>query len=237
MFRFRGLRLPFGRVKDPDGQPGKIKDQKRTAGQNPSASMPGDAPLWLIVGLGNPGRQYVHAWHNSGFMVLDRLAARNRLPIDRARFSGLTGKGSIADKNVLLLKPLTYMNRSGQAVAEAARYYRVPPERIVVVYDDQDLPRGQIRIRAGGGPGTHNGMKSLTESVGMDFARVRVGIGPKPPGWDLADFVLSAIPPAERPGFIMQADTAAAAIEMILRDGIETAMNRFNRKNSTETAP
>lgn len=170
--------------------------------------------MWLIVGLGNPGSKYIFNRHNCGFMVLEVLAQRSGIDIRKKKFSGEYGKGKIAGEEVILLRPGTYMNCSGQSVREAAAFYKVPAERIIVVYDDIDLALGTIRVRASGGPGTHNGMKSVVEQIGTrNFTRVRIGIGPVPEHYDLADFVLSDIPKEDQEEMFKAFLQAAEAIE------------------------
>ena len=187
--------------------------------------------IWLIAGLGNPGKQYEQTWHNTGYQVMDRLAARHQLSLDRIRFRSLTAEGMIGAHPCLLLKPLTFMNLSGEAVGEAARYYRVAPENILVIYDDIDLTRGSIRIRRTGGPGTHNGMRSIIDCLQTrSFPRLRVGIGPKPDSWDLADYVLSGIPPEQRDSWSESLSLAADAVDKILHEDLSRAMGLFNRR-------
>lgn len=187
--------------------------------------------IWLIAGLGNPGRQYEQTWHNSGYQALDRLAARHRLPLERIRFRALTAEGQIEGSPCLLVKPLTYMNLSGEAVREAARYYQIPAENILVIYDDIDLICGTIRIRRSGGPGTHNGMRSMIECLGtQSFPRIRIGIGPKPDQWDLADFVLSKVQPDQNGLWSSAVDLAVEAAELVLKEGLSGAMATLNRR-------
>ena len=192
-----------------------------------------DGSLWLIAGLGNPGRKYDGNWHNSGFQALDLLANRNHLVIDRIRFQGLTGQGTIGTTRCILLKPTTYMNRSGLSIREAAAFFKIDPPHCLVLYDDVDIPLGQIRIRDSGGPGTHNGMRSVVSPQGLggeNFPRIRIGIGPQPEQWDIADFVLSDVPVGARETWRQSTLLAAEAAETICREGIQPAMNRFNRR-------
>ncbi len=188
--------------------------------------------MWLIAGLGNPGRQYEMNWHNSGYMVMEILSQRHKIDISRIRFKGLTGQGVIFGQKCLLLKPGTYMNLSGDSLQAALAFYKIPPANCLVIYDDVDIPVGQIRIRESGGAGTHNGMRSVVGRLGReDFPRVRIGIGPQPENWDIADYVLSDVPAAVREDFWQALNKAADAVEMTLRDGLDRAMNQFNRKN------
>jgi PTH1 family peptidyl-tRNA hydrolase len=184
---------------------------------------PLDVPgRWLVVGLGNPGSQYARTWHNSGFRALQALAGRHRIRVDRVKFKGLFGKGALGDKEAILLLPTTFMNLSGESVAEAMRFYRIPQERTIVLFDDVDIPLGTVRVRVSGGPGTHNGMKSVVSHIGnRDFPRIRIGIG---------DYVLGAIPDECKTAMDEAFARAADAVELILSSGIELAMNRINGK-------
>lgn len=186
---------------------------------------------WLIIGLGNPGRKYELNWHNSGFMALEILAQRHKIDVSRIRFKGLLGQGTIGGQKCLLLKPSTYMNLSGESMREAMTFFKIPPANCLVLYDDVDIPIGQIRIRENGGAGTHNGMRSIVGMLGSDnFPRIRIGIGPQPAQWDIADYVLSDIPADRREEFWQALNKAADAVEMTLRDSLAQAMNQFNRK-------
>ena len=186
---------------------------------------------WLVVVLGNPGAKYERTWHNAGFMAVEILSQRHGIRVDRIKFKGVYGQGSIGGVRVVLLKPGTYMNLSGESVQEAAAFFRIPMERVVVMLDDVDLPRGQIRIRAAGGPGTQKGMKSVVERLGTEgFPRVRIGIGPVPERWDIADFVLSEIQETDRATMYDALCRAADAVAAMVKDGVPQAMNRFNGK-------
>ena len=184
----------------------------------------------IIVGLGNPGSQYEGTRHNTGFMVLDRLAEKTGARIDRIKFKGLCGITPLAGKKVLLLKPSTYMNLSGQSVVEAMRFYRLPPERVIVVFDDISLEPGRLRIRRKGSDGGHNGMKNIIYLSGSDaFPRVKMGIGAKPnPQWDLADWVLSSFSEQEKKALSEAMDHAAEALALMVCGKTEEAMNRYN---------
>jgi len=187
--------------------------------------------LWLVAGLGNPGRQYEKTWHNCGYLVLEVLSQRHQIPLNKIRFKGLSGQGTIAGRKVVLLQPTTYMNLSGESVREAMAFYKIPPQRTLVIYDDLDLPAGQIRMRPSGGAGTHNGMRSIISQLGrQDFPRVRVGIGPLPANWELVSYVLSDIPQDQQKEMFEAFSRAADAVEKTLRDGIEAAMNQANQK-------
>ena len=186
------------------------------------------AERWLIVGLGNPGSKYEKSWHNLGYMALDRFAASADIKLGRLRFRGITGEGEVKGKKVILLKPLTYMNLSGQSVAEASKFYRIPPEKIVVLVDDIDLHVGVIRLRAQGSAGTHKGLKSIIAQLGSsDFNRIRIGMGPRPAG-DLADIVLSNIPDKQKQAVDIALKDAVLAMELLLSSGIEAAQSVYN---------
>lgn len=184
---------------------------------------------WLIVGLGNPGPKYETTRHNLGFLALDVIADEARIDVRRARFRGLMGEGRWLGERVVLLKPMTMMNLSGESVRETAKYYQIPPEKIYVLYDDFDVPTGQLRIRQLGGPGTHKGMQNIVKLLGTrDFPRIKLGCGPLPKGEDVVRYVLAPIPKADIPAINEVLEGAARAVEATLRNGIDTAMNRYN---------
>ncbi len=187
--------------------------------------------MHIIVGLGNPGKQYEHTRHNAGFEVIDRLASNCGIPVEEHRCRALCGKGAIGGRKVLLVKPQTYMNLSGESVRAAMDFYKISPEELIVVYDDVSLDPGQLRIRAGGSAGGHNGVKSIIERLGtQEFPRVRIGTGAKPERMDLADYVLGHFSEAERERMEEAFGEAAEAVGVILTEGIGAAMNRFNGK-------
>ena len=192
--------------------------------------------MFLIAGLGNPGRQYEKTRHNMGFDTIDELIDRHRIPQGGIAHKAMYGKGMIAGEKVLAVKPLTYMNLSGESLREWVNYYKLDPEtEMIVIYDDIDLEPGQIRIRKKGSAGGHNGIKSIIAQLGtQNFYRIKVGVGAKPRGWDLADYVLGRFSSDERVAVDKAICDAADAVEMILRDGIESAMNHYNRKNKQE---
>lgn len=192
--------------------------------------------MFLIAGLGNPGRQYEKTRHNMGFDTIDELIDRHRIPQGGIAHKAMYGKGMIAGEKVLAVKPLTYMNLSGESLREWVNYYKLDPEtEMIVIYDDIDLEPGQIRIRKKGSAGGHNGIKSIIAQLGtQNFYRIKVGVGAKPRGWDLADYVLGRFSSDERIAVDKAICDAADAVEMILRDGIESAMNHYNRKNRQE---
>lgn len=187
----------------------------------------------MIVGLGNPGMQYERTRHNAGFMVLDRLAQRHAPgAVARSRFHAVTLDARISGEQCVLLKPMTYMNRSGQSVGEAVRFFKLaPPEDVLVVVDDVALPVGSIRIRPGGSAGGHNGLSDIDRALGgVDYPRIRVGVGEVPKFMVRADWVLSRFMKEEADAVESGIAAAAEAVETTVSDGLNTAMNRFNRK-------
>lgn len=187
---------------------------------------------WMIVGLGNPGEAYARTRHNVGFRTVDLLAQRLDVKIDRVKCKALTRLVELAGHKVLLVKPQTYMNASGQSVLWASQYYKVPPERILVLSDDISLPVGRIRVRAQGSAGGHNGLKSIIADLkSQDFPRVKIGVGAKPcPEYDLADWVLSNFTAQEEKALKEAIDHAADAAVEVLRAGVPSAASRFNGK-------
>jgi PTH1 family peptidyl-tRNA hydrolase len=189
----------------------------------------------LIAGLGNPGVHYQRTRHNAGFLVVDRLAEINHILISHKRFKSLYGSGSIAPQKVVLLKPATYMNRSGEAVSQALHFFNIGIEDLIVVHDDLDLPFGKLRFKKKGGDGGHQGIRSIIDSTGGDeFLRLKVGIGRPPEGRDPADYVLDCFNSAEQKSLEEVLSLAAESIETVVSKGIETAMNRLQRKARTE---
>lgn len=186
--------------------------------------------MYIIVGLGNPGKKYAGTRHNMGFAVIERLAERHRIAASEEKLKAVYGKGVIAGQKVVLAEPQTFMNLSGESVRALVDYFKVDPENeLIVVYDDISLEPGQLRVRPKGSAGGHNGMKNIIQMLGGDvFPRVRVGIGEKPKGWDLADYVLGYPGDADKKLLDEAFDRAADAVEMILTDGVDAAMNRFN---------
>ena len=185
---------------------------------------------WLVVGLGNPGDKYENTRHNVGFLTVDELAERARVPVQRLKHRALTNTVELGDARVLLMKPVTYMNLSGEAVGEAARFYKIPADHVLVISDDVSLPIGKLRIRKGGSAGGHNGLKNIIQHLGTDqFPRVRVGVGQKPhPDYDLADWVLGKFQGEDKKVMDEAVKRAADAVECILKEGADRAMNRFN---------
>ncbi len=195
-----------------------------------------DEDTYVIAGLGNPGKEYENTRHNMGFRCLDVIASETGIDVRRAKFNALIGQGKIAGKKVILVKPQTYMNRSGLAVREAAMYYNIPSSHVIVIYDDIDIPIAAIRIRKAGGPGTHNGMKSVVEQLGTrDFPRVRIGVGADKKG-DLIDHVIGKVSKSEQELLDNAASEAAKAVIDILDIGIDTAMNRHNSSGTGHSA-
>ena len=188
------------------------------------------AAEYLIVGLGNPGKQYEYTRHNVGFLAIDLLASQCGISINRLRFKALTGMGEIAGKKVLLVKPQTFMNNSGEAVQGAMQFYKIPPERTIVLYDDITLDVGRLRIRKKGSDGGQKGMRSIITVTGSDnYPRVRIGIGAKPhPDYDLADWVLSHFPKADGEKLEDALERACDAVKLILAGDYDGAMNRYN---------
>ena len=185
---------------------------------------------WLIAGLGNPGDRYANTRHNVGFRVTELLERELNTRCTRARFHALCGLGSWQGTGILLLRPQNFMNLSGQAVAEAARFYRIPPERCLIIFDDISLPPGRLRVRRDGSAGGHNGVKSIIASLGsQDFPRVKVGVGSKPhPDYDLADWVLSTFSAQENQALEPALRRAAEAAMEIVAHGPDSAANLYN---------
>ena len=187
---------------------------------------------WIIVGLGNPGPEYERTRHNAGFRAIDLLAEKAGVKIDRARFRALTRQAELDGQKVLLVKPQTFMNASGEAVQLAAMYYRVPISQILILSDDISLPVGRLRVRAEGSAGGHNGLKSVIACLGsQEFPRIRIGVGEKPhPDYDLADWVLSRFTPDEESALKPALSRAADAAEDLIRNGVQSAAAKFNGK-------
>lgn len=188
------------------------------------------ADSWLIVGLGNPGKEYERTRHNCGFRAIDALAEQLGCKIDKSKFQGLYGKTTYQGRTVFLLKPLTLMNASGRSVLQMSAYYNIPPARIIVLFDDISLEPGRLRVRADGSAGGHNGIKSVIRELGsQDFPRVKIGVGAKPnPDYDLADWVLSNFTAAEQKSVDATLKPAGDAALCIIEQGVPQAANRFN---------
>ena len=200
------------------------------------SSEPGNAKdTYVIVGLGNPGKEYENTRHNMGYKSLDVLSLSENISVTKSKFHSLIGQGRIAGKKVVLVKPETYMNKSGIAVRESAMYFDVPPQNLIVIYDDVDLEAGAIRIRKSGGPGTHNGMKDVVRELGTkDFPRIRIGVGAAKEGEDLIDRVIGKVPKAEQELLEMACSEAAEAAKDIIEVGIDKAMNMHNHREAAE---
>jgi peptidyl-tRNA hydrolase, PTH1 family len=185
---------------------------------------------YLIVGLGNPGSKYEGTRHNAGFMALDYIAEKAGASVDRIKFKGLCGFASISGKKVLLLKPSTFMNLSGQSVTEAMNFYKLPPEKVIVLFDDISLEPGSMRIRLKGSDGGQNGMKNIIYLSGKDtFARIKLGTGAKPnPQWDLADWVLSKFSSQEQKALGEAIDHANSSVALMVDGKVTEAMNKYN---------
>ena len=185
---------------------------------------------WLIVGLGNPGDNYARTRHNVGFRAVDRLAERLGTRLDRAKVRGLYGQALWQGQKLILLKPQTFMNASGLSVMDAARFYKLPPERVLVLSDDISLEVGRLRVRASGSAGGHNGLKSIIGALNSEaFPRVKIGVGAKPcPEYELADWVLSNFTASEEKRLVPALDDAGLAALEVLQNGVPEAANRFN---------
>ena len=185
---------------------------------------------WLIVGLGNMGDQYEHTRHNVGFDVVDEIADKLDIPVQRLKFKALTNTATLAGERVLLMKPVTFMNLSGEAVEPAAAFYKVPPDHILVLSDEVALPPGKLRVRASGAAGGHNGLKNIIAHLHTDqFPRIRVGVGQKPhPDYDMADWVLGKPQGEDRKAIDDAVKRAAQAVECYIKEGPQAAMSKFN---------
>ena len=192
--------------------------------------------MYIIVGLGNPGKDYKNTRHNIGFDVIDVIADKANISVMEKKHKALVGKGVVAGQKVILAKPQTYMNLSGESVRSLLDYYKVDEtDELIVISDDISLPPGQIRIRKKGSAGGHNGLKNIIAHLGHDsFHRIKMGVGEKPKGFDLADYVLGHFDKTDRAIMDAAALDAVAAIEMILTEGADTAMNHYNKKVKAE---
>ena len=188
--------------------------------------------MFIIVGLGNPGREYENTRHNIGFRVIETLAEQERIPVLEKKHRALIGKGYIGGQKVILAKPLTYMNLSGECVRELVDYYKIDEkEDLLIISDDISLAPGQLRLRKKGSAGGHNGLKNIIAHLGHEeFKRLKMGVGEKPEGWDLVDHVLGHFSKEDNKEIDKAVEEAADAVRMVLNDGIEAAMNHFNKK-------
>jgi PTH1 family peptidyl-tRNA hydrolase len=183
----------------------------------------------LIVGLGNPGREYAHNRHNVGFECVELLAEKHSISLDKRLLKARLGTGQVAGRHVILAKPQTFVNSSGEAVGPIARYYKVPPRDVLVIYDDLDLPQGTIRVRPSGSSGGHNGIVSIIEHLGTQgFPRIRVGIGRPPGRMEPKDYVLQDFGPSERGAMVDVYERVVGAVETFVQGGIRETMNRYN---------
>lgn len=191
--------------------------------------------LYVIVGLGNPGKTYSNTRHNVGFDTLDILAERNNIKINKIKFKSVYGEGNINGEKVLLVKPQTYMNNSGETVRDIANFFKLNPKEIIVIVDDIDIEFASVRVRQKGSAGSHNGLKSIIYLLGSDdFPRIKIGIGKKHESQNLADFVLSRFSKDERKIIEESLVYSAEAVETIIKDGIEASMNKFNNKSPAQ---
>ena len=185
--------------------------------------------MYLIVGLGNPESEYAKTRHNMGFDTINEIAKNNNIKITKSKFKGIYETGVIQGKKVMLLKPQTYMNLSGDSLIEAMDYYDIEPKELIIIYDDIDTEKGEIRIRKKGGPGSHNGMKSIIENLQTEeFTRIRVGIGQPEFKNDMINYVIGKVPEEEQKILHQGVVKAAEAVEEILKNGVDIAMNQFN---------
>ena len=186
---------------------------------------------FIVVGLGNPGPKYDCTRHNAGYMVVDKIGMKNGFKNDRAKFNSLVAEGNIGGHRVLFMKPTTFMNNSGEAVGEAARFYKIPPENVIVISDDISLPVGKIRIRRKGSHGGHNGLKSIEAHLSSNlYPRIKVGVGEKPhPDYDMKDWVLGKIPNEQQADFKTACENSVKAVEEIIARGIDSAMNKYSK--------
>ncbi|WP_044566190.1 aminoacyl-tRNA hydrolase [Anaerococcus provencensis] len=191
--------------------------------------------MYFIVGLGNPGRQYENTRHNVGFLTIDYLANKHNIDVKKSKFKALYGQGEISGQKVMLIKPQTYMNNSGEAVRDFRNFYKFEEDKLIVIVDDIDIDFGKIRIKQKGSAGTHNGMKSIIYQLQYDtFPRIKVAVGKKPDYMDLANFVLSGFSEKEVEIIREEIKLASQSIETLLESGIDKAMNKFNSINLLE---
>ena len=201
----------------------KIKDY--FGGYTPSGPVE-----YIVAGLGNPGKEYENTRHNAGYLAVDYISAKRGFRVDKLKFKSLCGDTMIAGKRVLFLKPTTFMNLSGEAVRDAMQFYKIPIERVIILYDDISLEPGHLRIRRKGSDGGHNGIKNIIYLTGKDtFPRIKMGVGAKPhPQYDLADWVLSRLTQAEKKAVEARYDDICGALELMMKGQFDTAMSRYN---------
>lgn len=188
--------------------------------------------MYLVVGLGNPGRNYVDTRHNVGFMTIDRLANKYNIEVMKSKYNALIGEGTIEGERVILMKPMTFMNESGRAIIDCVRFLKIPTDNIIVICDDIDIPFGTVRVKKKGSAGTHNGLKSIINHIKeQNFPRIKIAVGKKPVYMDLANFVLSKFSKDERKVLDLEIDDAVKATELIIKNGVDEAMNKLNGVN------
>lgn len=183
--------------------------------------------MYLIVGLGNPEEDYSNTRHNMGFDTINKLAKKYNIEINKKKFKGIYGLGIIEEEKVILLKPQTFMNLSGESIKEIVDFYKIDNDKIILIYDDMDVDIGTIKIRKKGGPGSHNGMKSVVKNIGENFTRIRIGIG-KPLDEDYIKYVIGGIPKEEKEILDKSTSIAKDAVVEIIKQGVDKAMNKFN---------
>lgn len=207
-----------------------IMDIFRRLDAEKAAKSPAGKPEWLIVGLGNPGKKYELTRHNVGFIALETLAGVHNIPVKNLKFKALCGQGVIGGKSVLLMMPQTFMNLSGEAVSAAAQFYKIPNEKILVIYDDISLPVGKLRARAKGSAGGHNGIKNIIQLTGNDvFPRIKIGVGAPPhPDYDVADWVLGTFGEDDKKTLAEAIDKAVSAVPTLLNEGVEKTASTIN---------
>lgn len=187
--------------------------------------------MYIIIGLGNPTREYQATRHNIGFDVITRIADDNNIALDIKKHKAICGRGYIEGEKVVLAQPQTYMNLSGESVRELVDFYKAAADKVIIIYDDISLDAGQLRLREKGSAGGHNGIKSIISHLGtQEFLRIKVGVGDKPAGWDLADYVLSRFHDEEQPVIREAIKKSSEAVKTIIKNGMESAMNIYNRK-------
>ncbi|WP_138160103.1 aminoacyl-tRNA hydrolase [Peptoniphilus catoniae] len=187
--------------------------------------------MYIIAGLGNPGDDYKYTRHNMGFLTIDKIAERLNIRVNKIKFKGLVGDGSYAGEKILLIKPQTYMNKSGESIRDVVNFYKIDPQNLIVLVDDIDIDFAQVKIKRKGSAGTHNGLKSVIyQLISDDFPRVKIGVGKKHQGQDLANFVLSGFSKSEKVEIEEAIEKAADATLEIIERGVESAMNKYNGK-------